>query len=232
MKSLTVLQHTSSDHLGLIEDHLEARQIRFRYVRPFQAGSRVPALSEVGDGLILLGGGPWGTAGERDVPSLSKELELARHCLMANKLIIGIGAGAQILAIAADGSSRATPLELRAGTGHRTAPDSLNGYLPEQFPYATYMRDCPVPPSYAKILAETEQGEPLIFQMGETAFGFAFHPGFKLAIAEDLIMEFEESPADTGQTLGELRGMSRRIEDALVPMMTGLVQVTGLMQAD
>jgi len=68
--------------------------------------------------------------------------------------------------------------------------------------------------------------------MGETAFGFAFHPGFKLAIAEDLIMEFEESPADTGQTLGELRGMSRRIEDALVPIMTGLVQVTGLMQAD
>ena len=232
MKALTVLQHTSSDHLGLIEDHLEARQIRFRYVRPFQAGSRVPVLGEVGDGLILLGGGPWGTAGTRDVPSLEKEVELARHCLMANKLIIGIGVGAQILAIAAEGSSRATPLELRAGTGHRTAPDSLNGYLPEEFPYATYMRDWPVPPAYAKILAETEQGEPLIFQMGETALGFAFHPGFKLAIAEDLIMEFEEAPENTGKTLSELRLMGRQIEDSLVPIMTGLVQVTGLMQAD
>lgn len=232
MKALTVLQHTSSDHLGLIEDHFEARQIRFGYIRPFQAGSRVPKLEVLGDGLILLGGGPWGSAGTRDLPSLDEEVQLARHCLMANKLIIGIGLGAQILAIAAEGGSRETPLELRVGTGHRTLPDALNGYLPETFPYTTYMRDWPAPPKYAKILAETEQGEPLIFQMGETAFGFAFHPGFKSAIAEDLIMEFEESPENTGQTLSPLRTMGRQIEDTLVPIMTGLIQITGLMQAD
>lgn len=231
MKSLTVIQHTSSDHLGLIEDHLEARQIRFRYIRPFQAGSRVPALGEVGDGLILLGGGPWGAAGTRNLPSLDKELELVRHCLMANKLIIGIGLGAQILAIAANGSSRDTPLELRGGTGHCIQPDALNGYLPMEFPYATYMRGWPVPPKYARILAETEKGEPLIFQMGETAFGFSFHPGFKLAIAEDLIMEFEESPENTGKSLAALRGLSRQIEDALAPIMTGVVQITGLMKS-
>ncbi|MEZ5954719.1 MAG: hypothetical protein R3C13_10500 [Hyphomonas sp.] len=232
MKALTIIQHTSSDHLGLIEDHLEARQIRFRYVRPFSAGSRVPSLGEVGDGLVLLGGGPWGTAGEQNVPTLDKELELARHCLMSNKLIIGIGLGAQILALAADGSTRATPLELRTGEGLRTIEGALNGYLPERFPYATYMRDWPVPPSYARILAKTEQGEPLIFQMGDTAFGFAFHPGFKLAIAEDLVMEFEEAPEGTADSLTQARAVSRHIEDSLVPIMTGLVQVTGLMETE
>lgn len=232
MKALTIIQHTSSDHLGLLEDHLEARRIRFRYVRPFQAGSRVPSLGEVGDGLILLGGGPWGSSGARDVPTLDRELELARHCLMSNKLIIGIGLGAQILAIAADGRARPTPLELRVGEGYRTTTDALNGYLPERFPYATYMRDWPVPPTYAQVLAETDQGEPLVFQMGDTAFGFAFHPGMKVAIAEDLIMEFEEAPDNTGQALPQLRLLSRKIEDVLVPIMTGLVQVTGLMKIE
>ena len=73
---------------------------------------------------------------------------------------------------------------------------------------------------------------PALFQIGDNAFGFSGHPGFKLAMAEDLIMEFEESPADTGAALQQLRGMKRDIEDALVPIMTGLVQLTGLMQVE
>jgi hypothetical protein len=43
-------------------------------------------------------------------------------------------------------------------------------------------------------------------------------------------MEFEECPPDPVPQLERLRLMVREIEDALVPLMTGLVQVTGLMQ--
>ena len=43
MKTVCVLQHIESEYLGLIEDHLEARSIRFRYCRPFVAGGSVPA---------------------------------------------------------------------------------------------------------------------------------------------------------------------------------------------
>lgn len=230
MKSLTVIQHTSSEHLGLIEDHLEARKIRFRYVRPFSAGSDVPRPGQVGDGLVLLGGGPWGAGGERDVPTLAAESALALDCLMANRVIVGIGLGAQILSLAGDGSVHPTPLQFKTGYGQRTKPDALNGYLPERFPYAVYMRDWPLPPPYADVLAVTEDGEPLIFQMGETAFGFACHPGFKRAMAEDLIMEFEEAPAAPGPALEQLLHLNRGIEDALVPIMTGLIQLTGLMR--
>jgi GMP synthase-like glutamine amidotransferase len=230
VKSLTVLQHTSSEHLGLIEDHLEARKVRFNYVRPFTADAHVPRPGQIGDGLVMLGGGPWGADGVRDVPTLQEELVLARDCLMANRLVIGIGLGAQILALAADGGVRETPLRLRAGLARRTQDDALNGYLPAQFPYAVYMRGWPEPPPYASILAVTETDEPLIFQMGETAFGFAGHPGFKLAMAEDLIMEFDEGPDDPGPALAQLRLFNRQIEDALVPIMTGLVQITGLMR--
>lgn len=230
MKSLTIVQHTSSEHLGLIEDHFEARKIRFHYVRPFTGDHRVPGPGALSDGFVLLGGGPWGADGARDVPTLDEERTLARDCLMANRLIIGIGLGAQIVSQAADGGVRQTPLKLRAGWARRVGDDALNGYLPERFAYGAYMRGWPEPPAYARILAVTEEDEPLIFQMGETAFGFACHPGLKLAMAEDLIMEFDEGPDDPEAGLALLRGVGREIEDALVPIMTGLVQVTGLMR--
>lgn len=229
MKFASVVQHTSADYLGLMEDHLEGRGIRFQYFRPFTEGTPMPEAYDIGDCLVLLGGGPWGTAGERDVPTLEKEVSLVRACLMIGKPVIGIELGAQILSLGADGGSSASPLVFEAGEGRRISDDALNGFLPERFPLVTYMRDRPEPPSYARVLAEDEQGRPAIFQIGGNAFGFVGHPGFKLAMAEDLIMEFEENPADPGQALDRLRGMKGEIEDALVPIMTGLIQLTGLM---
>ena len=231
MKALTVLQHTSADYLGLMEDHLEGRRIRFSYVRPFTEGTAVPAYSEVADGLVLLGGGPWGAAGGRDVPTLAEEIALTRAALMHGIPIIAIGLGAQILSLAADG--RVEPAELRFSveTARSLSPDGLNGYLPETFPHACYMRDRPVPPDYASILAVDARGLPAIFQIGDNAVGFTGHPGFKLAMAEDLIMEFEEAPPEPAITLEALRAAKTEIEDALVPIMTGLVGITGLMQS-
>jgi hypothetical protein len=69
-----------------------------------------------------------------------------------------------------------------------------------------------------------------LWQIGDCAFGFAAHPGFKAAMVEDLIMEFAEAPADPGRELAKLRAASRAMEDALVPIMTGIVQLAGWMQ--
>lgn len=232
MKSLTVIQHTSADYLGLIEDHLEGRRIRFTYNRPFTEAGKPPSSDDLGDGLVLLGGGPWGSAGGRDVPTLDAEITLARAALMIGLPVIGIGLGAQILAIAADGQSESRKLRFEVCQATRTSPGALNGYLPEQFPNVTYMRDVPVPPAYAQILAEDPDGRPAVFQIGDNVFGFTGHPGFKAGMAEDLIMEFEEAPRNTGPALQQLRAMKTEIEDALVPIMTGIVQLTGLMQAE
>lgn len=230
MKALTVIQHDSAEYLGLMEDHLEGRRIRFRYIRPFTGAVPIPDLDLVGDGLVLLGAGPWGTAGERDLPTLAEELSLARSCMMANKLVIGIGVGAQIVALAGGGEVVRAPLTCRVGTATRGDPEALAGYVPETFPYVTYGRDRAVPPAHAKVLAVDEDGEPLAFQMGDTAFGFAFHPGLKTAMIEDLVMEFEESPEGIAEQLPMIRSAQRGIEDALVPIMTGLISLTGLMQ--
>ncbi|MGE5168740.1 MAG: type 1 glutamine amidotransferase [Rudaea sp.] len=224
-----VVQHTSAEYLGLIEDHLEGRGIRFRYHRPFTGKVALPNADAIVDGLILLGGGPWGSAGARDLPSLAAETALARACLDRGVPVIGIGLGAQILARAAGGGSDAAPLEFSVTTATRIDERALNAYLPREYPLALYMRDWPRPPHDAAVLARDAQGRVALFQVGERAFGFAGHPGLKVAMVEDLVMEFEESPPDIDVVLAALRAAQRALEDALVPIMTGIVQITGWM---
>lgn len=230
MNLLNVVQHTSADYLGLMEDHLEGRRIRFRYFRPFTEKGGIPGAGDACDGLFLLGGGPWGSAGARDVPTLSDEIRLTRDMLDQGKPVLGIGLGAQILAIAAGGGSEPSALEFTTGYARRVESAALEGFMPERFPHVVYMRDRPVPPPEAKILAEDPDGRPAVFQLGTNALGFTGHPGFKTAMAEDLIMEFEESPDDPAPELQRLQVMVPEIEDALVPLMTGIIKVTGLMQ--
>lgn len=230
MKLVSVIQHTSSEYLGLIEDHLEGRGIRFRYFRPFTEGGQLPARDAIRDGLILLGGGVWGAAGTRDLPTLREELRLAHAALMFECPVIGIGLGAQVLAIAAGGRSAPAPLEFEVTTARRIDDAALNGYLPPEYPLALFARDRAVPPAHARVLAADPKGRPALWQIGDRAFGFAGHPGLKVAMVEDLIMEFAEVPADPGPELAKLRAASRAMEDALVPIMTGIVQLAKWMQ--
>ena len=231
MNLLTVIQHDSAEYLGLMEDHFEGRRIRFNYHRPFVSNGKLPAPDAIADALILLGGGPWGSVGDRVVPGLAEEIKLARTCLMLEKPVIGIGLGAQILSLAAGGGACASPLEFHAGYADVAVPGALNGHLPARHPHIVYMRDRPEPPAYAQILAHDWALRPAIFQIGRNAFGFCGHPGFKLAMAEDLVMEFDDAPSDPSPQLAALAGMKREIEDALVPIMTGVIQLTGLMGA-
>jgi len=227
MKLIHVIQHTSAEYLGLIEDHLEGRGVRFKYYRPFTESKALPPIDGMRDGLILLGGGPWGSAGGRNVPTLQEEIRLAHACLMRDWPVVGIGLGAQILALAAGGQSQPAPLTFEVTSAHRTGATALNGYLPESYPLALYTRDWPVPPDYASVLARDGQQRPVLWQIGGNALGFAGHPGLKVAMVEDLIMEFDESPPEPGAMLDRLRDAQRALEDALVPIMTGVVQLTG-----
>lgn len=230
MKLLQVIQHTSAEYLGLMEDHFEGRKIRFQYTRPFTESGKIPSTENMDDGLILLGGGPWGTAGARNVPSLDEEIKLARAYLMYEKPVIGIGLGAQILALAADGKTEPDNYRFEVGSIKRASDDALYGFLPAEFPWVQLMRDRILPPKYAKILGNDNHGNPAVFQIGNNAFGFSGHPAFKLAMAEDMIMEFEEQPEYIGEPMKDLRKKKAEIEDALVYLMTGIVQATGLMQ--
>jgi GMP synthase-like glutamine amidotransferase len=229
LKLIHVVQHTSAEYLGLIEDHLEGRGVRFKYYRPFTESKALPPIDAMRDGLILLGGGPWGSAGTRDLPTLKEEVRLARACLMREWPVLGIGLGSQILALAAGGGSVPAALTFEVTQAQRRNLRALNGYLPETYPLALYMRDWPVPPDYATVLAADDRQRPALWQIGSRALGFSGHPGLKVAMVEDLIMEFEEAPAEPAAEIDKLARAQRALEDALVPIMTGLVQLTGWM---
>lgn len=231
MKTLQVVQHTSAEYLGLIEDHLEGRGVRFRYWRPFAAQGALPLAATVQDGLVLLGGGPWGSAGVRDLPTLGAEIGLARSALERGWPLLGIGLGAQVATLAAGGAAEACALEFRVTTARRSRADALGGYLPAQFPVALYGRDGVRLPPAARVLASDPEGRELVWQLGERAFCFAGHPGLKVAMVEDLVMEFEEAPEPVAEPLERLRAVQPAIEDALVGIMTGLVAAMGWMEA-
>lgn len=231
MSVVAVIQHTAGEYLGLMEDHLEGRRIRFQYFRPFAGGRKLPAPDLPADALVLLGGGPWGSAGERDLPTLAEEIALTRTCLDEGTPVIGIGLGAQILSIAAGGGAEPAGLVFETLAVTRTRDDALNGFMPEAFSQVIYMRDRPLLPDDAVVLAEDPAGRPAVFQLGNNAFGFLGNPGIKRGMVEDLIMEFEEVPANTTQGLEMLSNLQSKIEDELVPLMTGLVQCTALMSS-
>ena len=80
------------------------------------------------------------------------------------------------------------------------------------------------------MLSVDEKGRAALWQLGARALGFAGHPGLKVAMVEDLVMEFEEVAPGVEAGLAALRAAQRRLEDALVPIMTGVVKLAGWMR--
>lgn len=229
MKTLCVLQHVEADYLGLMEDHFEGRNIRFRYSRPFTPGGTVPFTADEYDGLIMLGIGPLGIVSGSLIPSLAAELRLTRDFLDRGLPVIGIGIGACILCVAAGGGADEAPLRFTVETARRVVPDALGGHLPQTFPVASYMRDRPVLPPHAQVLAVGENDAPVVFQIGDNCLGFTGHPGVKSAMVEDVIMASDDVPEGTAETLGALRAVQGELAAALGEIMVGVIDLTQIM---
>ena len=228
MKTLCVIQHTEAEYLGLMEDHFEGRNIRFNYHRPFAAGGTIPSGIEGFDGLMLLGGGPYGIVSGHMLPSMLPELKLTKAFLDAGLPVIGCELGALIVAVAAGGGADEAPLRFPVGEATATARGREAFDLPERFSYAAYLRDKPVLPANAEIIATDEAGAPLAFTLGDKAAGFLHHPGAKRGMIEDLIMEFEDTPPDTAQSLDALGRAQGEIAETLTGFMVGLCRFAAL----
>lgn len=228
MKTICVVQHTEAEYLGLIEDHLEGRNIRFQYRRPFTIGGTLPLSADGFDGLILLGGGPYGLVSGHLLPSSLKEIQLTKSFLDAGLPVIGIGLGAAILSTAAGGGADEAPLRFEVGRAFR-APDADQDLWPADFPVAAYLRDRPVLPANSRVIAASAAGEPMVFSIGGNSLGFIGHPGMKSGMVEDLIMEFSESPDNSAVALDALRDVQYKLADALSVIMVAIGAYTRLL---
>jgi GMP synthase-like glutamine amidotransferase len=190
----------------------------------------VPFTADEYDGLVLLGIGPYGIVSGSLIPSLAAELRLTRDFLDRGLPVIGIGIGACILTAAAGGGADEAPLRFTVERARRVDPDALGGHLPQSFPIASFMRDRPVLPGDAQVLAVGDNDLPVVFQIRDNCLGFLGHPGVKSAMVEDVIMTFDEVPHGTAETLAALRDVQGELAAALGEIMVGLIALTGLMQ--
>jgi GMP synthase-like glutamine amidotransferase len=229
MKKLCVIQHTEAEYLGLIEDHFDGRNIRYVYKRPFTAGGAIPAAVEDFDGLVLLGGGPYGLVSGHLLPSFMAELKLTKAFLDAGLPVIGLELGSVILAVAAGGGAEEAPLRFQTEPAFATISGRQVFGLPEQFPATFYLRDRPVPPASADIVATDAQGNPLAFTVAGNSLGLVFHPGTKRGMMEDLVMEFDDTPVDTADGLDALGRAQPEIAEMLTGFMVGLCRYTRLL---
>ena len=156
--TLHVVQHTSAEFLGLIEDHLEGRGIRFRYSARSRPAAGCPSPRPMRDGLVLLGGGPWGSAGGRDVPTLAAGDRARARLPRAGKAgRLASGWARRSSRSRRAGASEPAPLEFEVGDARRVGADALEGYPAERISAGVYMRDWPVPPADARDPGATTQ---------------------------------------------------------------------------
>lgn len=114
MSKLLVFQHVASEPLGHLDPLLRASGIRIRYVNFGREAQAQPDIRRY-DGLIVLGG-PMNVDQVQQFPHLKTEIELIREAVNAQKPVLGICLGGQLLAAAmGDGYSR-MPFPKLAGT--------------------------------------------------------------------------------------------------------------------
>jgi GMP synthase (glutamine-hydrolysing) len=224
-RRLLAVQHSQSEHLGLLEHHLEARGIAFHYCRPFMSVSQIPGDASGYDGLILLPGGQYGVTGNPILLTMPTEVELARRFLDDGKPVIGFGAGALLLAMAAGGDVAEGPWRFALA---RIAWTGAAGAIPAgtTMPLLVSHRDRPVLPADARVLAREADGTPAVFRAGG-GIGFTGHPAATGGMYEDLVMEVLHAPDDSGEVLTALRAAQSEVAAALSAIAGNLLAEAG-----
>ncbi|HEY6465189.1 MAG TPA: gamma-glutamyl-gamma-aminobutyrate hydrolase family protein [Candidatus Acidoferrales bacterium] len=210
-RRILVLQHAASETLGTFEEGLNAAGLQPLYLKTF-VGQAVPESSDDACGLIVMGG-PMGVYETARYPFLSREMKLIDHFLRAEKPILGVCLGSQLLAAC---------LGAKVGKGERKeigwypvrltvrgARDALwKGQAPS-FTAFHWHGDAFDLPSGAVSLASSDLTEVQAFRFGAHAYGFLFH----LEVTEDQIRrmlgefsrEIEEEKLSPGTILNESR---------------------------
>jgi GMP synthase (glutamine-hydrolysing) len=172
-----VLQHAESENLGTIEDALTAGGVAFDYIRTFE-GQPVPDDVDESSGLIVMGG-PMGVHETDRFPFLIRELKLIEAFLEAQRPILGVCLGSQLLAAALGATVRKGrkkeigwfPVELTPASRR----DSLWNGQPSRFAAYHWHGDIFDLPKEAVQLASSEITPVQSYRFGDLAYGMLFH---------------------------------------------------------
>lgn len=198
MKKILVLQHAPPETLGTIADPLLDQSVAAHYVRPFQ-DDPVPGNMDQADGLIVMGG-PMGVYDQDRLTFLKDECRLIEKALKANKPVLGVCLGSQLLASVL-GAEVARGRHFELGwhlvlLNEAGQADSLWSGIERNFFAMHWHRDYFNLPQGAVNLASSEMTTHQAFRYGNNAYGLLFHLETTEYILREMIRTFSEDLTD------------------------------------
>lgn len=177
MARVMIFQHVAAEPLGVLDPMLRRAGHRLRYVNFSRHPDARPRLERY-DALVVLGG-PMNVEQMGRYPHLAFETEAIRHFLEAEKPLLGICLGAQLLAhaLGAEIHQRCGyeigwyPLQPTAATGN----DPVLSPLTDDHPVFQWHGRTFELPHGATRLARSAQCPNQAFRYGPQAWGFQFH---------------------------------------------------------
>jgi GMP synthase (glutamine-hydrolysing) len=217
MKTATVIRHLPFEGLGSFSEVLVAHGYEIRYL---DAGvDDLEALDPLAPDLLVILGGPIGVYQEEDYPYLTREIEIARARMAADRPVFGICLGAQIMAralgakvfTAEEGEIGWAPLEL--------TPAGCNSPLRhlEGVPALHWHGDRFELPAGAERLASTPACPNQAFRLGASILALQFHPEVRWPELEQWLIGHTRSLRARGESVPRFREESRRHCPKLVP---------------
>lgn len=231
MKNYAVVQHTYSEFLGLIENHLEKRDIGFNYFRPF-VGQDLPGSAAQFDALFLLAGA-YPINNLEHCPWVGDELRVIEIFRQAKRPVVGIGFGGLLIAQALGAGIQAQPSHQAYWTTAHKTPVGEGDLVAEAMQgkkvLVMYHGDAILPDTVKPILVD-DNGHWLAVKADDLTYGFLFRPEIKPGMIEDIIMEAKHNPApNIDKILIEARENWQDMQNTTDIFIVALVKALNLM---
>jgi GMP synthase (glutamine-hydrolysing) len=211
MAKVWVLQHLAAEPLGIIGEALEAGGIDAEYIRVF-AGEPVPGDMNGAAGLVVMGGS-MGVYEQHEYPFLSHEIRLIEAALRAEKPVLGICLGSQLLASVLGAEVRKGDHK-EIGWFPVTLTDAARtdrrfSEVERSFTAYHWHGDVFDLPVGAVSLASSAQTQCQAFAYEERAYGLLFHLEATHKIVEEMVRgfagELDEEQMDGAEIIAQTR---------------------------
>jgi GMP synthase-like glutamine amidotransferase len=224
---IAVLQHVEFEGPAAVADWAAGRGFPFRVFHLYR-DTALPMLSDFD--MLTVMGGPMSANDEAELGWLSPEIALVRAAIAAEKTVLGICLGAQIIA-------KALGARVYSGRGkeigwfpvRRTGSHPIFDGLPDSFTPFHWHGETFELPHEAKLLAKSENTETQAFAVGLSVLGLQFHMEateesvralLKSAAHEIGRGAFEQQPGTILASLDQCTSL-RPLLDAVLGRLTG-----------
>jgi GMP synthase (glutamine-hydrolysing) len=192
--TVIVLQHVQPETPGLIADALKSAGVALSTIHSAE-GQPVPRQMDDAVGLVVMGG-PMGVYEQVRYPFLRDELHLIERALRAEKPVLGVCLGSQLLAAAL--GTPVTPGKHKEIGWHRVtltdaaATDPLWANVESSFMAYHWHGDVFDLPAGATPLASSKLTKCQAYRYGRAAYGVLFHMEVTDSIMRGMISAFAD----------------------------------------